>query len=122
MPTNVPTPVPDAALPAAPPPDASSPDAPPPDTGAGIPPRARHRGDASPARPRPRGLARLGPLPQRASVGHRARGLQPRRRRLGLPAARPRPQPRLPLGEDGIAGFGDEALRWCLGLALWNGK
>jgi len=23
-------------------------------------------------------------------------------------------------GEDGIAGFGDEHLRWCLGLALWN--
>jgi hypothetical protein len=23
-------------------------------------------------------------------------------------------------GEDGIAGFGDERLRWCLGLALWN--
>lgn len=24
-------------------------------------------------------------------------------------------------GEDGIAGFGDDELRWCLGLALWNG-
>ncbi len=24
-------------------------------------------------------------------------------------------------GEDGIAGFGDDRLRWCLGLALWNG-
>jgi hypothetical protein len=24
-------------------------------------------------------------------------------------------------GEDGLAGFGDERLRWCLGLALWNG-
>lgn len=23
-------------------------------------------------------------------------------------------------GEDGIGGFGDEQLRWCLGLALWN--
>jgi hypothetical protein len=23
-------------------------------------------------------------------------------------------------GEDGLAGFGDERLRWCLGLALWN--
>jgi len=23
-------------------------------------------------------------------------------------------------GEDGIAGFGDDQLRWCLGLALWN--
>jgi hypothetical protein len=25
-------------------------------------------------------------------------------------------------GEDGIAGFGDDALNWCLGLALWNGR
>jgi len=25
-------------------------------------------------------------------------------------------------GEDGIAGFGDERVRWCLGLALWNGR
>ncbi|WP_256977592.1 MGH1-like glycoside hydrolase domain-containing protein [Bordetella genomosp. 10] len=25
-------------------------------------------------------------------------------------------------GEDGIAGFGDEKLRWCVGLALWNGR
>ena len=31
-------------------------------------------------------------------MGHRARGLQRRRRRLGLLPARPRPQPRLPLG------------------------
>ncbi len=25
-------------------------------------------------------------------------------------------------GEDGLAGFCDEEMRWCLGLALWNGK
>ena len=25
-------------------------------------------------------------------------------------------------GEDGIAGFGDQKLHWCLGLALWNGQ
>ncbi|SDR32318.1 Glycosyl hydrolase family 63 C-terminal domain-containing protein [Rhizobiales bacterium GAS113] len=25
-------------------------------------------------------------------------------------------------GEDGIAGFGDENLNWCLSLALWNGR
>ena len=24
-------------------------------------------------------------------------------------------------GEDGIAGFADDDLRWCLSLALWNG-
>jgi hypothetical protein len=25
-------------------------------------------------------------------------------------------------GEDGLAGFAEEKLRWCLGLALWNGR
>src|SRR5271170_1375558 len=25
-------------------------------------------------------------------------------------------------GEDGIGGFGDDQLRWCLSLALWNGR
>jgi hypothetical protein len=25
-------------------------------------------------------------------------------------------------GEDGIAGFGDDELKWCLSLALWNGN
>ena len=25
-------------------------------------------------------------------------------------------------GEDGLAGFGDDRQRWCLGLALWNGR
>ena len=25
-------------------------------------------------------------------------------------------------GEDGLAGFGDDELRWCLGVALWNGR
>jgi hypothetical protein len=25
-------------------------------------------------------------------------------------------------GEDGIAGFSDDRLRWCLALALWNGR
>ncbi len=25
-------------------------------------------------------------------------------------------------GEDGLAGFADDKLRWCLGLALWNGR
>ena len=25
-------------------------------------------------------------------------------------------------GEDGLAGFSDDKLRWCLGLALWNGQ
>ena len=47
--------------------------------------------------PRPR-LEALGPVPLRAAVGHRARGLLGRRRLLGLLPARPRAQPRLPLG------------------------
>src|SRR5580692_11755928 len=25
-------------------------------------------------------------------------------------------------GEDGIGGFGDEHLFWCMGVALWNGR
>ncbi len=25
-------------------------------------------------------------------------------------------------GEDGLAGFGDDRLLWCLGIALWNGR
>ncbi len=25
-------------------------------------------------------------------------------------------------GEDGIAGFGDDKLNWCVSLALWNGR
>ena len=25
-------------------------------------------------------------------------------------------------GEDGLAGFADDKLQWCLGLALWNGE
>ena len=40
---------------------------------------------------------RWGPVPDRAGLGHGARGLQPRRRRLGLLPARPRPLARLPL-------------------------
>ena len=40
----------------------------------------------------------LGPVPQRAPVGHGPRGLQRRRRRVVLLPPRPRPLPRLPLG------------------------
>ncbi len=45
-----------------------------------------------------RGLASLGPLSQRPAMGHGARGLQRRRRCLGLFPARPCPQPGLSLG------------------------
>ena len=45
-----------------------------------------------------RRLVPVGPLPQRAAVGHGPRGLQRRRRGVGLPPARPRPVPGLPVG------------------------
>ena len=55
-------------------------------------------------RPAARGVARraaaleaLGPVPERARLGHRARGLQRLRHRLGLLPARPRALARLPL-------------------------
>ena len=50
------------------------------------------------AEPPGHGLEEVGAVPERAPVGHGARGLQPGRRRLGLLPARPRPQPGLPLG------------------------
>ena len=64
-------------------------------------------GNRAPRTPRARGsprsatnlrLAALGPVRRRALLGHGARGLQRRRRRLGLPAARPGAQQGLPLG------------------------
>ena len=45
-----------------------------------------------------RGLVPVGSVRQRAPVGHRPRGLQRRRRRLVVPAPRPRPIAGLPLG------------------------
>ncbi len=55
-------------------------------------------------------------------MGYCPGGLQSRRQRLGLLAARPCPQPGLPLGEDGLAGLSDDRQRLCLALALWNGR
>ena len=60
------------------------------------PPR---RGDG-PRRGRPllrQPLVRVGPVPERARLGHRPRGLLGERRRLGLLPARPRPLARVPL-------------------------
>ena len=42
-------------------------------------------------------VVRVGPLPERAGLGHRARGLLGERRRVGLVPARPCPLPGLPL-------------------------
>ena len=61
--------------------------------------RGLHRAEA--AERRPRGgdpLEEVGPLPQRAAVGHGPRGLQRGRQRLGLLHPRPVPLPGLPLG------------------------
>ena len=67
------------------------------------PPTAEHaparRGDR-PRRGRPllrEPVVRVGPVPERARLGHRARGLLRERRRLGLLPARPRPLARVPL-------------------------
>src|SRR5450432_3745157 len=49
-------------------------------------------------RPRPRWLATLGTLFERAPVGNGARGLQPRRHGLGVLSPRSRAQPRLSMG------------------------
>ena len=66
-------------------------------------------------------MACVGSVPQRTTVGHRARGLQRRRRRLGLLPPRPGALTRVSLGEDGIAGISDAQQRLCFSLALWNG-
>ena len=55
-------------------------------------------------------------------MGHRARGLSADGDAwnfISLDHARSRAYR---WGEDGIAGFGDDELRWCLGVALWNGR
>ena len=67
--------------------------------------RAPRRGDR-PRRGRPlrrEPLVRVGPVPERARLGHGARGLLGERRCLGLVPARPRPLARVPLerGRDG---------------------
>ena len=64
----------------------------------------------------------LGPVPQRARVGHGARGLQRRRRRLGLLSARPRALARLPLerrtaSPASATGTSASASRWRSGTA-----
>ena len=64
-------------------------------------PSFRRRDGAEAAERRPRGghpLEEVGTLPERAAVGHGARGLQPGRQRLGLLHPRPVPLARLPLG------------------------
>ena len=56
-------------------------------------------------------------------MGHRARGLQPGRRRWDYLPHDARPQPRLPLGRRRpAAGFATIGSGCAFGLALWNGQ
>ena len=56
-------------------------------------------------------------------MGHRARGLQRRRRRPGSTFPHDHARSRAyRWGEDGLAGFSDVEQRLCLALALWNGR
>ena len=68
-------------------------------------------------------LEALGPVPERARLGHGARGLQRRRHRLGVLPARPRALARLPL-ERGRPRrhLAIATRRICFALALWNGR
>src|SRR5262249_54855534 len=59
---------------------------------------------------------------ERAPVGHRPRGLQPPRHRLGLLPHDHARSRAYRWGEDGLAGFSDDEQRLCLALALWNGR
>ncbi|HJZ93601.1 MAG TPA: hypothetical protein VKE40_22185 [Gemmataceae bacterium] len=55
-------------------------------------------------------------------MGHRPRGLQPPRHRLGLLPHDHARSRAYRWGEDGLAGFSDDEQRLCLALALWNGR
>ena len=58
----------------------------------------------------------------RARLGHGPRGLQRRRRRLGVLPARPRPLAGVPLERGRDGRLLRRVQRLCLGLALWNGR
>ena len=55
-------------------------------------------------------------------MGNGARGLQREWRCLGYSPHDHARSRAYRWGEDGIAGFGDDQLNLCLGLALWNGQ
>ena len=78
---------------------------------------------AWPRRPRDGALEALGAVRGAAAVGHGARGLQRRRRRLGLLPPRPRALARLPL-ERGRPGrrSATSGSTSASALALWNGS
>ena len=70
----------------------------------------------------PRTVAAVGAVSHRAAMGHRPRGLQPGRRRLGLLPHDHARSRAYRWGEDGLAGICDDEQRLCLCLALWNGR
>ena len=88
--------------------------------------RTRTGGDLRTSRERAQGRRRLvplGPLPERAPMGHGARGLQRGRHRVGVPSRTTTSRSRAyRWGEDGLAGFSDIEQRLCLALTLWNGR
>ena len=64
----------------------------------------------------------VGAVPERAAVGHRARGLQPSGTAWDyFPHDHARSRA-YRWGEDGLAGICDDQQRLCLALALWNGR
>ena len=67
-------------------------------------------------------MEEVGTLPERASMGDCARGLQ--RRRCGLELLSPRScrSRAYRWGEDGLAGVSDDHQYLCFALALWNGR
>ena len=63
----------------------------------------------------------VGPVPQRAPVGHGSRGLQRERRRLVVLLARPGTISRAIAGaRTALPGISDEQQRLCFAIALWN--
>ena len=71
----------------------------------------------------PRALEPVGSVSQRTRLGHGARGLQRRRRRLGVFPVRagPRRAPTAGTRTDSL-GICDRHQRICFALALWNGR
>ncbi len=67
-------------------------------------------------------LISTGPLSQRTRLGNGTGGLQPQRRGVDPPPARPASVPRPRWTEDGLAGFCDIERRLCVASALRNGE
>ena len=68
-------------------------------------------------------MEEVGPVPERAAVGHGARGLQRTTATPGTTSRHDQARSRAyRWGEDGLAGISDDKQRLCFALALWNGK